>query len=449
MPIDPNALPAQVRDTLNCLHRAGHEAWIVGGCVRDLLLGRTPTDYDITTSALPGQTKAVFRDRRVVETGIRHGTVTLLAEGMPLEITTYRVDGTYSDARHPDGVTFTASLREDAARRDFTINAMAYAPGLGLRDYFGGQADLSRRLIRAVGDPDQRFREDALRVLRAIRFAAVLGFDLEEETAGAARRQAAGLEKVSAERVFQELSKLLCGPKAGQVLLAYPDILGQVIPELLPMVGFDQHSRHHCYDVYTHTAVAVDHVPPRLGLRLAMLLHDIGKPDTFSLGEDGQGHFYGHHRRSMELAEEILRRLRAPKKLREEVVTLVRYHDAPIEEDPARLRRWLHKLGPERFFALLDIQRGDAAGQGLAYCTRIQRADRLESLARGLLAQAPCLTLADLAVDGRDLLALGYRGPALGRALQGLLEEVLAGRLPNEKSALLQWAKENDAKKEE
>lgn len=449
MPIDPNALPAQVRDTLNCLHRAGHEAWIVGGCVRDLLLGRTPTDYDITTSALPGQTQAVFRDRRVLETGIRHGTVTLLAEGMPLEITTYRVDGTYSDARHPDGVTFTASLREDAARRDFTINAMAYAPGLGLRDYFGGQADLSRRLIRAVGDPDQRFREDALRVLRAIRFAAVLGFDLEEETAGAARRQAAGLEKVSAERVFQELSKLLCGPKAGQVLLAYPDILGQVIPELLPMVGFDQHSRHHCYDVYTHTAVAVDHVPPRLGLRLAMLLHDIGKPDTFSLGEDGQGHFYGHHRRSVELAEEILRRLRAPKKLREEVVTLVRYHDAPIEEDPARLRRWLHKLGPERFFALLDIQRGDAAGQGLAYCTRIQRADRLESLARGLLAQAPCLTLAGLAVNGRDLLALGYRGPALGRALQGLLEEVLAGRLPNEKSALLQWAKENDAKKEE
>ena len=449
MPIDPNALPAQVRDTLNCLHRAGHEAWIVGGCVRDLLLGRTPTDYDITTSALPGQTQAVFRDRRVLETGIRHGTVTLLAEGMPLEITTYRVDGTYSDARHPDGVTFTASLREDAARRDFTINAMAYAPGLGLRDYFGGQADLSRRLIRAVGDPDQRFREDALRVLRAIRFAAVLGFDLEEETAGAARRQAAGLEKVSAERVFQELSKLLCGPKAGQVLLAYPDILGQVIPELLPMVGFDQHSRHHCYDVYTHTAVAVDHVPPRLGLRLAMLFHDIGKPDTFSLGEDGQGHFYGHHRRSMELAEEILRRLRAPKKLREEVVTLVRYHDAPIEEDPARLRRWLHKLGPERFFALLDIQRGDAAGQGLAYCTRIQRADRLESLARGLLAQAPCLTLAGLAVNGRDLLALGYRGPALGRALQGLLEEVLAGRLPNEKSALLQWAKENDAKKEE
>lgn len=449
MPLSPQVLPPQVLDALDRLHQAGYEAWIVGGCVRDLLLGRVPTDYDITTSALPPQTKEVFRDRRVVETGIRHGTVTLLEEGMPLEITTYRVDGTYSDARHPDGVTFTTSLREDAARRDFTVNAMAYAPGLGLRDDFGGQEDLARQLIRAVGDPDRRFQEDALRVLRAIRFASVLDFALEEETAAAARRQAAGLQKVSAERVFQELSKLLCGPKAGQVLLAYPDILGQVIPELLPMVGFDHRNCHHCYDVYTHTAVAVDHVPPQLPLRLAMLLHDIGKPDTFSLGEDGQGHFYGHPRRSVELAEGILLRLRAPKKLREQVLTLVRYHDAQIEEDPARLRRWLHKLGPEGFFALLAIQRGDAAGQAPAYCTRIERADRLESQARALLAQMPCLTLADLAVNGHDLLQLGYRGPALGRALQRLLEEVLAGRLVNEKAALLQWTRENDAKKEE
>lgn len=449
MPLSPQVLPPQVLDALDRLHQAGYEAWIVGGCVRDLLLGRVPTDYDITTSALPPQTKEVFRDRRVVETGIRHGTVTLLEGGMPLEITTYRVDGTYSDARHPDGVTFTTSLREDAARRDFTVNAMAYAPGLGLRDDFGGQEDLARRLIRAVGDPDRRFQEDALRVLRAIRFASVLDFALEEETAAAARRQAAGLQKVSAERVFQELSKLLCGPKAGQVLLAYPDILGQVIPELLPMVGFDHRNCHHCYDVYTHTAVAVDHVPPQLPLRLAMLLHDIGKPDTFSLGEDGQGHFYGHPRRSVELAEGVLLRLRAPKKLREQVLTLVRYHDAQIEEDPARLRRWLHKLGPEGFFALLAIQRGDAAGQAPAYCTRIERADRLESQARALLAQTPCLTLADLAVNGHDLLQLGYRGPALGRALQRLLEEVLAGRLANEKAALLQWTRENDAKKEE
>lgn len=440
-------LPPPVLAALERLWAAGFEAWIVGGCVRDLLLGRTPTDYDLTTSARPEQTKAVFAGERVLETGIRHGTVTVLGEGMPLEITTYRVDGGYSDARHPDGVTFSASLREDAARRDLTINAMAYAPGRGIQDFFGGREDLARGLIRAVGDPRRRFQEDALRVLRSLRFASVLSFAIEEETAAAARQEAGGLRQLSAERVFQELSKLLCGPAVGPVLLAYPDILGQVLPELRPMVGFDQRSRHHCYDLYTHTAVAVAHVAPRLPLRLAMLLHDVGKPETFSLGQDGQGHFYSHAKRSAALAEEILARLRAPKKLREEVVTLVRLHDAPVE--PEGIRRWLNKLGPEGFFDLLEVQRGDAAGQGPAYCTRISRTDALERQARALLARQPCLTLRELAVDGRDLLALGYRGPALGAALQRLLAQVLAGALPNEKGGLLQWLRENDAKKPE
>ena len=245
---------------------------------------------------------------------------------------------------------------------------------------------------------------------------------------------------MSAERVFQELSKLLCGPAVGLVLLAYPDILGQVIPELRPMVGFDQRSRYHCYDVYTHTAVAVAYVPPRLPLRLAMLLHDVGKPETFSLGEDGQGHFYGHAKRSAALAEEILVRLRTPKKLREEVVTLVRLHDAPVAPEG---------LGPDGLFDLLALQGGDAAGQDSAYCTRIWQAEDLARQVRDLLDQQPCLTLRDLAVDGRDLLALGYRGPALGAALQKLLDQVLAGALPNEKGGLLQWLRENDAKKPE
>lgn len=449
VPIAANALPAPVRGALDRLHGAGFEAWIVGGCVRDLLLGRVPTDYDITTSARPEQTKEVFARERVVDTGIRHGTVTVLLEGMPLEITTYRVDGSYSDARHPDGVTFTASLQEDAARRDFTINAMAYAPGWGLRDGFGGQEDLSRRLIRAVGDPKRRFQEDALRVLRAVRFAAVLDFAVEKETETAARQWAGRLKEVSAERVLQELGKLLCGPGAGRVLRDYPDILGQVIPELLPMVGFDHRSRHHCYDVYTHTVVAVDHVPPRLPLRLAMLLHDVGKPETFSMGEDGQGHFYGHARRSEALTRQILTRLRAPKKLLEHVAALVRWHDLPLQEDPRQIRRWLNRLGPETFLDLLEIQRGDAAGQAPAYCTRIDQANRLENLAREILAQAPCLTVRDLAVDGRDLLALGYRGPAVGAGLRAMLEQVLEGVLPNEKGPLLQWLKEKDAKKAE
>ncbi|WP_454941307.1 CCA tRNA nucleotidyltransferase [Evtepia sp.] len=444
LPLSPGAAKA-----LALLRGAGYEAWIVGGCVRDALLGLAPKDYDLATSALPEQTKAVFAGRPVVETGLRHGTVTVLLEGEPLEITTYRVDGAYSDARHPDEVTFTGSLREDAARRDFTINAMAYAPGAGLQDFFGGREDLVRGMIRAVGTAEQRFREDALRILRALRFAAVLDFTLEGETDRAARACAPLLAGVSAERVSGELGKLLCGKAAGRVLREYPDVLGVVLPEILPMVGLDHRNAYHCYDVWTHTAVAVDHVPPELPLRLAMLLHDIGKPDTFSLGEDGQGHFYGHPRRSVELAEKILTRLRFPRRTRERVLTLVRYHDAVLEETPQRVRRWLNKLGPEAFFDLLAIQWGDASAQAPAYCTRLDHVRRLETMARQELAQAPCLTVRDLAVGGEDLLARGYRGPAVGEALRALLDQVLAGALPNEKTPLLQWLARRDAEKRE
>lgn len=440
LPLSPGAAKA-----LALLQAAGYEAWIVGGCVRDALLGLPPKDYDLTTSALPEETQRVFAAYPRIETGLRHGTVTVLLEGEPLEITTYRVDGAYSDARHPDGVTFTRSLRQDAARRDFTINAMAYAPGWGLQDFFGGQADLARGILRAVGAAEKRFREDALRILRALRFASVLDFTLEGETARAARACAPLLAAVSAERVSGELGKLLCGKAAGRVLRDYPDVLGVVLPEILPMVGLDHRNPHHCYDVWTHTTVAVDHVPPELPLRLAMLLHDIGKPDTFSLGEDGQGHFYGHPRRSVELAEGILSRLRFPRRTRERVLTLVRYHDAVLEESPQRVRRWLNKLGPEVFFDLLAIQGGDAAAQAPAYCTRLDHLRRLETLARQVLDQAPCLTVRDLAVGGEDLLALGYRGPAIGRALRALLDQVLSETVSNEKNALLQRLAQMDA----
>lgn len=444
LPLSPGAAKA-----LALLQAAGYEAWIVGGCVRDAILGLPPKDYDLTTSALPEETQRVFAAYPRIETGLRHGTVTVLLEGEPLEITTYRVDGVYSDARHPDGVTFTRSLRQDAARRDFTINAMAYAPGQGLQDFFGGQADLARGILRAVGAAEKRFREDALRILRALRFASVLDFTLEGETARAARACAPLLAAVSAERVSGELGKLLCGKAAGRVLRDYPDVLGVVLPEILPMVGLDHRNPHHCYDVWTHTTVAVDHVPPELPLRLAMLLHDIGKPDTFSLGEDGQGHFYGHPRRSVELAEGILSRLRFPRRTRERVLTLVRYHDAVLEESPQRVRRWLNKLGPEVFFDLLAIQGGDAAAQAPAYCTRLDHLRRLEALARQVLDQAPCLTVRDLAVGGEDLLALGYRGPAIGRALRALLDQVLSETVSNEKNALLQRLAQMDAENTE
>ena len=429
-PMSPQAARA-----LDLLRTAGHEAWIVGGCVRDHLLGTTPKDYDITTSALPEETKTVFQQFHVIETGIRHGTVTVVLEGESLEITTYRVDGGYTDARHPDGVTFTRSLREDAARRDFTMNAMSYAPGEGLRDFFGGRDDVKAGIIRAVGDPAVRFQEDALRILRGIRFAAVLGFRLEPETEKAARQYAHLLKKVSAERIAQELSKLLCGKDAGRIITSYPDILGQVIPELLPMVGFDQRNIHHCHNLLTHTAVAVDHVPPVLHLRLAMLLHDVGKPSTFSLGEDGQGHFYGHAKQSVAMAGEILRRLRYPKALTEKAETLIRYHDSVLEED--RIRRWLNKLGEETFFDLLAIQRGDTAALAPAYCTREERFARLEQLAKEILSEAPCLQIRDLAVNGHDLMALGLAGKAIGSVQRHLLDQILEGKLSNEKSEIL------------
>ena len=441
------AIPQDAVWILNKLNEGGHEAYIVGGCVRDSILGRIPQDWDITTSALPEETKTIFD--HTFDTGIKHGTITVVLHHENYEVTTYRIDGEYADCRHPDEVSFTKKLNEDLLRRDFTMNAIAYHPKEGFRDPFHGQEDIAAGIIRGVGEPAKRFQEDALRILRGLRFAAVLDFSLEEETDRAARRYAPLLTKVSAERCAAELGKLLCGPAAGRILRAYPAVLGVVIPELLPMVGFAHRNAHHCYDVWTHTAVAVDHVPPRLPLRLAMLLHDMGKPDTFSLGEDGQGHFYGHPRRSVELAEGILTRLRFPRRTREQVLCLVRYHDAVIEESPQRVRRWLNKLGPERFFDLLEIQRGDASAQAPAYCTRLDHLRRLEKIAGEVLAEAPCLTVRELAVGGRELLALGYQGPAIGMALRRLLDCVLEGTLPNEKTALLQYLEQIDAKKSE
>ncbi len=435
------SIPPYALTALDRLTAAGYESWLVGGCVRDLLLGRTPGDYDICTAALPDETEAVFSGERLIETGLKHGTVTVILEGRPLEITTYRVDGGYTDARHPDRVTFTRSLREDAARRDFTVNAMAYHPGRGLWDGFGGQEDLNSRIIRCVGDPETRFREDGLRILRALRFASVLGFTLEPETEKAIRSTAHLLEKIAPERLSAELSKLLLGPGAGEILRAYPEVLGVLLPELPPMKGFDQRNIHHCYDLLGHTAAALDAAPADLTLRLTMLLHDIGKPDTFSIGEDGQGHFYGHAKRSVELADDILRRLRYPNRVRERVLTLIRYHDTPLAPEPKQVRRWLNRLGEETFLQLIEVHRADTLALAPAYRDRVRTLDETAALARSILAETPCLTLRDLAVDGHDLMALGLRGPALGRALNALLDRVLEGTLENRRETLLAAAK--------
>lgn len=435
-------LPEPVREAIGRLQAAGFAAYAVGGCVRDARMGRSPGDYDLATAALPQETERVFAGEKRIETGIRHGTVTVLLGGMALEITTFRVDGTYSDSRRPDSVAFTPSLPEDLRRRDFTVNAMAYSPGEGYVDPFGGAEDIQNRVIRCVGDPEERFREDALRVLRALRFASVLEFQIEPATAAALRRQAPSLERVSPERVSAELTKLLLGPGARGVLLEYSDVLRAVLPELWPMVGFDQRNRHHIYDVWEHSAVTVENVPPDRVLRWAALLHDSGKPACFTLDEAGEGHFYGHPAESARIAEEVLRRLRFDNATRERIVTLVRQHDRQMEDTDPAVKRALSRLGEETYFQLLELKRGDNLAQSPEFRGRLELCHRLEARARALLAQGSCFSLRDLAVKGGDLLAAGMKpGPELGETLDWLLDAVLEGRCDNDKAALLALAK--------
>lgn len=438
-------LPQPIRDVLSRLENAGYEAYIVGGCVRDYLLGAVPKDYDVTTSALPTETEEVFRGYRVIETGLQHGTVTVLSGGMPVEITTYRVDGEYADNRHPSSVAFARSLREDAARRDFTMNAIAYGEREGLRDFFGGEGDIQSGLIRCIGDADTRFQEDALRILRALRFSSTLGFRIENGTAAALLRRKGLLKNVSAERVAAELLKLLCGRDAARVLIDYADALAVVLPEIAPMRGFDQRNIHHIYDVWEHTAHAVQSAEPMPVLRLAALCHDMGKPCCFTMDSNGVGHFYGHAKRSAELADTALRRLKLDNQTREEVVRLVEKHDVQIEKSEKAVRRAISRLSPEGFFRLIQLKRADNFAQNPAYRDRQKYLDELEDIARRVLSEKQCFALRDLAVKGDDLLALGVApGKRVGELLQALLDGVIDGTLPNERDALLGRVKDGD-----
>ena len=431
-------LPTCVREALLRLNEAGFEAWLVGGCVRDRLMGLAPHDYDITTSATPEETEAVFAGERIVETGLRHGTVTVLLSGEPLEITTFRTEAAYSYHRRPDAVRFTRSLREDLARRDFTVNAVAMDARGALCDPFGGQADLENRLLRAVGDPEARFREDALRILRCARFSSVLGFAIEPATAAAMVRCRTLLAYVSAERIYTELTKLLCGKDVRRVLMEHTDVLGAVLPELLPMKGFDQRNFHHIYDVLEHTARVVEHVPPEPRLRWAALFHDAGKPACFSLDPDGVGHFRGHAEKSRELADAALRRLKTDNATREAADQLIRFHDWPMEPTAPVVRRALRRLGPDGFRDLIALKRADNLAQAPEFRDRQRTCDEIEALAAQILAEQQAFSLKDLAVNGDDLRALGMTpGPAMGRVLNELLDAVISDRLPNEREALL------------
>lgn len=430
-------IPENVRAVLNTLEAAGHEAWCVGGCVRDALLGKRPGDWDVTTSALPEETLEAFGSR-AFPTGLKHGTVTVKTENGPVEVTTYRIDGAYRDHRRPESVAFTRCLDEDLSRRDFTVNAMARNLRGELRDPFGGREDLRRRVLRCVGDPDRRFQEDALRILRGLRFAASLGLEIEAGTAAAIRRNREGLRDVAAERIQTEFFKLLPGKQAAEILRGYPEVFGVFWPELLAMVGFDQRNRHHCYDVWEHTLHALAAVPEDLVLRCTMLLHDVGKPDSFTLDGAGVGHFYGHPAVSRELADRMLRRLKCAAEFRETVVRLVEWHDKDIPRTDRSIGRALRILGEEDLRRLILVKRADNLGQAPAYWDRQKELDKAEKILDKLLAEDACFSLRQLAVNGRDLLALGLSGPAVGAALEELLGKVMDGTLPNERSALLE-----------
>lgn len=432
-------LPENVIGCIRKLEQAGFYAYAVGGCVRDALLGRIPHDYDLCTNALPEETARVFSGYPLVRNGEKHGTVGVVMDREVIEITTFRTEGGYQDSRHPDWVRFVGRLEEDLARRDFTVNAIAYSPKIGYIDPFGGQSDLNNKILRTVGDPAARFTEDALRILRGVRFAVSFGLTPEAATEQAMFELSDLQDKLAGERIFDELCKLLPLVTA-EDLQRFAPVLTAVIPELKPTAGFLQHTPHHAYDVFTHTAFVVEGVGKDLALRWAALLHDIGKPGCFTMDKNGQGHFKGHAHLSAEIADAVLRQLKSPTALRQQVVLLIKQHMTPLEPDKRILRRRLGQYGIETVKKMLTLQKADFAGKGVVDSD--PKFSQVELFLEELLAEAACLTVRDLAIDGKDLIELGFApGPAIGACLAKLLEQVQDETLPNEKDTLLQAAR--------
>ena len=435
------ALPDWVETALSVLEEAGFEAWLVGGCVRDSILGRPVHDYDIATDASWQDVERAFSDRGFAthETGVKHGTITAVVGGNALEITTFRTDCGYSDGRHPDRVAFVKSIEEDLARRDFTINAMAYHPERGLRDPYGGYDDIGRRAIRCVGDPDRRFREDSLRILRGCRFASQLGFTIEAATLEQMVHNKLALQRISAERVTAELQELLCGEYVHDALMATFDALCGALPEIAAMKGFEQHTPYHIYDVWEHTAYVVQYAPAEPLIRWAALLHDSGKPAAFFL--DGErGHFYGHARLSVILAKSVLGRLCFSQAFVSDALALIQAHDDVIQPAPRPVKRALARLGgrTDLFRALCELKRADAMAQAPRCAPRIALAEDLMQTLDEILESKAAFTVKDLAIGGRDLMEMGVKpGPDLGMLLQRALDAVIDEEVENERGELL------------
>lgn len=435
-------IPLDAQTILERLKSAGYEAYLVGGFVRDILIGREPSDCDITTNATPGETQMVFRDCPTLDIGKAHGTIGVIMDKL-YEVTTYRVDGTYSDGRHPDGVTFTRSLKEDLLRRDFRINAVAMDLERNIQGVPGYEEDFKEHRITAVGDPEARFQEDALRIMRGLRFAAQLDYRIEENTAAAIHRNRALLGNIAAERIRVELDKTLTAPNPAPILREFRDVFAQVIPELAETFDFGQNNPYHCYDVYEHILHVVENIPPERELRLAALFHDIGKPRCYT--EDrGRGHFYHHEQVSADMTRTIMKRLRYDRKTTETVTQLVEVHGRVFNCTKKYARRQLSQLGEEQTLRLIALERADVLSQAPEYREeRVQNIDEFRRIVEQVAEEEGSFKLKDLAVKGTDLLALGIpQGPAIGEVLSSLFYMVLEEKISNQREELIRAAEE-------
>lgn len=440
-----NKFKPESKTAIEILKSKGFEAFLIGGSVRDFVMGLPIGDIDITTNATPDEVKQVFADFRVIETGIKHGTVTVLINDEPLEITTYRSEGTYSDNRHPDSVVFSNSLADDVVRRDFTMNGIAFNFDNGFCDLVGGLNDIENQTIRCIGNAETRFREDALRILRAMRFSAVLGFEIETETKKAIHKCRDLLKNISAERIREEFTKLICGKNAYNVLQEFADVVTVFIPEMSECVGFEQKNRHHCFDVYTHTLKAVEKSSQNNIIRLALFFHDIGKPSVAHFDEKGEQHFYSHPKKSAEMTEKIMTRLRFDNDTKNKVVTLVRMHDSPImvndmtKPDRKRLKKIMSQIGADLIFDLIEIKYCDNSAQNPEYFRGEDFYKQTRDIVNEIINEKECFSIKHLAIDGNDLISLGYKGKKIGEALEKCLTAVIDGKVENEKSELIKF----------
>ena len=436
-------IPEYARVAMKELNQNGFASFVVGGCVRDSIMGKVANDWDMTTSALPTETLEVFKDFRTIPTGIKHGTITVLIDKQPLEITTFRIDGEYTDNRRPDSVNFTRNIENDLSRRDFTVNAMAYNENEGLVDLFGGIEDIENKIIRAVGDPDVRFNEDALRIMRAIRFASTLGFEIEEKTAESIKRNKHLLNNIAPERIRVELEKLLLGKDAEKILLEFSDVIFEIIPELKETYAVSQNCPYHIYNVWEHIVKSVVVSKEEKNIRLCMLLHDIGKPQMKTTDEKDQDHFKGHASVSADKAFEILKRLRYDNKTISTVTKLIFHHDDRLYNAPQNIKKHASKHGFEFLYLLDEVSRADILAQNPQMNDRLHLCDKYIHELKKIEEENLCLKISDLSVNGNDLVSLGYKGKEIGETLEKILDKILKNELENSKEKIIDYINKN------